>query len=720
MVGTAEDGANERLLTLEGVLERLVFTKEDSDFIVARLRIRGRSEPATVVGELPWPHPGETLVLRGNWEYDKRFGEQFKFKSAQARRPSSVEGIEKYLSSSLIKGIGPEMARRITTKYGEKTLDVIEQSPEELRKVPGIGPKRAEKISEAFREHQQIRQVMLFLQTHGISPTYAYKIIRHYGNAAIDVVANNPYALATDIRGIGFRSADKIAGTLGIDMRSPLRAKAGLLHCLDAMQAEGHVYYPRDPLLEKARELLGIDVNSLGKALDELQSSRDVVIEENRRVYLASMAWAENSAAERLGKLIASPRFLPPIKIALALEWIGRRLGMNLSEAQSKAVAAVLDHKVLIITGGPGTGKTTLLRALTKILSAKNLRLLLAAPTGRAAKRLAEATGQEAKTIHRLLEYAPAERRFLRNTSRPLEAEFIIIDEVSMVDLALMNNLLGATHPQSTLVLVGDSDQLPSVGPGNVLGDLIDSGRIPVVRLETVFRQAKSSSIILNAHRVNRGEIPQKDPEGELSDFYLIEKDDPADCLRIIKEMATKRIPERFGFDPVKDVQVLSPMHKGTIGTENLNRELREVLNPHGREMRGGRFRVGDRVMQTRNNYEKDVYNGDVGRIISFEPSSDEALVDFEGRIVPYHVSEMDEIILAYAVTIHKSQGSEYPVVLVPLSTQHYVLLRRNLLYTAMTRGKNLVVIIGSTKALQMAVENRIVEPRYSFLAQKL
>ncbi len=719
MINPVEHRHNERLLVLEGVLERLVYTKENSDFVVARLRIRGRSEPATIVGELPWPHPGETLVLHGNWEFDSRFGEQFKFKSAESRRPSSVEGIEKYLSSSLIKGIGPEMARRITTMFGDKTLDVIESSPKELRKVPGIGPKRAEKISEAFREHQHIRQVMLFLQTHGVSPTYAYKIIRQYGNAAIDVVATNPYVLATDIRGIGFRSADKIAGTLGIDMRSPLRAAAGLLHCLENAQTEGHVYYPRELLIEKARELLGIDGDSLGRVLDELASHTHVTIEDDR-VYLTPMARAENSVGERLRRLLISPRFLPPIKVDAALQWAGERLGIRLSEAQRQAVAAGLDHKVLIITGGPGTGKTTLLRALIKILAAKNLRVLLGAPTGRAAKRLAEATGQEAKTIHRMLEFSPADRGFQRHAGRPLDAEFIIIDEVSMVDLPLMNSLLGAVHAQSTLVLVGDADQLPSVGPGNVLGDLIASGKIPVVRLQVVFRQATSSSIIVNAHRVNQGEMPQKDPEGTLSDFYLIEKDDPAESLRLIKEMVTRRIPERFGFDPVQDVQVLSPMRRGVIGTENLNQELREALNPKGTEIRGGRFRVGDRIMQNRNNYEKEVFNGDVGRIVSYDPGTNEALIDFEGRTVTYHVSEMDEIILAYAVTIHKSQGSEYPVVLVPVATQHYVLLRRNLLYTAMTRGKSLVVIVGSTKALQMAVENRIMEPRYSALAEKI
>ncbi|MEW6351552.1 MAG: ATP-dependent RecD-like DNA helicase [Thermodesulfobacteriota bacterium] len=719
MSNPAEHHPNDRLQVLEGVLDKLVFAKENSDFVVARLRIRGRSEPATIVGELPWPHPGETLVLRGNWEVDSRFGEQFKFKSAESRKPSSVEGIEKYLASSLIKGIGPEMARRITAMFGDKTLDVIESAPKELRKVPGIGPKRAEKVSEAFRAHQHIRKVMLFLQTHGVSPTYAYKIIRRYGNAAIDVVSTNPYVLAEDVRGIGFRSADKIAGTLGIDMRSPLRAAAGLMHCLENAQSEGHVYYPREVLVEKARELLGIDGDSLGRVLDQLALQTHVTMEEDR-VYLSAMARAENSVVERLRTLLVSPRFLPPIKVDVAVQWAGERLGIRLSEAQRLAVAAALDHKVLIITGGPGTGKTTLLRALIKILAAKNLRVLLAAPTGRAAKRLAEATGQEAKTIHRLLEFSPTERGFQRHAGRPLEAEFIVIDEVSMVDLPLMNSLLGAVHPQTTLVLVGDADQLPSVGPGNVLGDLIDSEKIPVIRLEVVFRQATASSIVVNAHRVNEGEMPQNRQEGTLNDFYVIEKDDPADSLRLIREMVTRRIPERFGFDPVRDIQVLSPMRRGTIGTENLNQELREALNPTGTEIRGGRFRVGDRIMQNRNNYEKEVFNGDVGRIVSFDPGTNEALIDFEGRRVAYHVSEMDEVILAYAVTIHKSQGSEYPVVLVPVSTQHYVLLRRNLLYTAMTRGKSLVIIVGSSRALQMAVENRIVEPRFSALAQKM
>lgn len=720
MAPPSHDTGTERLTTLEGVLDRLVFANDANDFVVATLIVRGRREPVTAVGNLPKPHPGETLVLQGEWVFDKKFGEQFRFRTAYARAPSTVKGIEKYLSSSLIKGIGPEMARRITAVFGEQTLDVIEEEPDKLRKVPGIGPVRAQKISEAFREQKSIREVMLFLQTHGVTPAYAYKIYRKYGNNAIEAVTQNPYSLATDIRGIGFRSADKIAGSLGIDMRSPLRARAGILHTLDAMQSEGHVYYPRPNLLEKAAELLGIDVHTLGRALDDLIAS-GTIVEEDDRIYLSMMAFMENSVADKLGDLLSSPRFLPPIKVEAAIEWIERRSGMTLSPAQKTAVAAATDHKVLIITGGPGTGKTTLLRSLLEILEAKHLRALLAAPTGRAAKRLSEATGREARTLHRLLEYAPSEGGFQRTASRPLEAELVVVDEVSMVDISLMHHLLSALPTQTTLLLVGDADQLPSVGPGNVLGDLIVSGKIPVVRLETVFRQARQSLIVTNAHRVNQGIMPVKETETDsLSDFYLIEKEDPDESVRLIKEMVCRRIPDRFGLNPVEDVQILSPMHKGTLGTENLNRELREMLNPSGMQIKGDRFRVGDRVMQTRNNYDKEVFNGDVGRLVSYDSEWDEASVEFDGRAVAYHVSEMDEMILAYAVTVHKSQGSEYPAVIVPVSTQHYVLLRRNLLYTAMTRGKRLVIIVGSPKALQIAVENKIVEPRYTFLAGKI
>ncbi|AFM23261.1 SF1B family DNA helicase RecD2 [Desulfomonile tiedjei] len=711
----------ERAIALEGVLDRLVFASDSSEFIVGRLTVRGRRDPVTIVGLLPKPRPGETLLLQGQWEFDKKFGEQFRFETAEARVPSTIQGIEKYLSSDLIKGIGPEMAKRITAVFGEKTLDIIEKKPEKLRNVPGIGPVRAEKISEAFVEQKSIRDVMLFLQTHGVSTTYAYKIFKRYGNKSARVVSENPYVLATDIRGIGFRSADKIAGSIGIDMRSPLRANAGILHVLDTAQAEGHVYYPLPTLLQKSRELLGIDNHTLEKCVENLAVSGTVVIEGDDRVYLAAMAARENAVARNMRELMIAARFLPGIKIDAAIQWVQQQQGLTLSEAQCEALHAVVEYKVLIVTGGPGTGKTTLLKSLIEILERKKLRVLLCAPTGRAAKRLAEATGREARTVHRLLEYSPSEGGFQRGPSRPLEAEAVVVDETSMVDISLMYYLLGAIHPQTTLILVGDADQLPSVGPGNVLGDLIESGKIHVVRLQTVFRQASESMIVMNAHRINQGLLPA--PTGDanaLSDFYFIEKDDPDECVRLIKEMVSNRIPGRFGFDPVNDLQILSPMHKGSLGTENLNRELREVLNPYGTKIRGDRFRVGDRVMQTRNNYDKEVFNGDIGRIENYNTEEEEALIEFDGRSVIYHISELDEIALAYAVTIHKAQGSEYPCVIIPMTTQHYVLLRRNLLYTALTRGKSLVVVIGSLKALQMAVENRIVEPRFTHLAAKI
>jgi exodeoxyribonuclease V alpha subunit len=716
-----EEKHSERAIALEGVLDRLVFASDASEFIVGRMNVRGRRDPVTIVGLLPKPRPGETLLLHGQWEFDKKFGEQFRFETAEARVPSTVQGIEKYLSSDLIKGIGPEMAKRITAVFGEKTLDIIEKKPEKLRNVPGIGPVRAEKISEAFVEQKSIRDVMLFLQTHGVSTTYAYKIFKRYGNKSAHVVRENPYVLATDIRGIGFRSADRIAGSIGIDMRSPLRANAGILHVLDTAQSEGHVYYPLTTLLQKARELLGIDNHTLEKCVKNLAAEGTIVIESEDRVYLAAMAARENTVARNIRELMVAARFLPGIKIDVAIQWVQQQQGLTLSEAQCQALHAVIEYKVLIVTGGPGTGKTTLLKSLIEILERKRLRVLLCAPTGRAAKRLAEATGREARTVHRLLEYSPSEGGFQRGPSHPLEAEAVVVDETSMVDISLMYYLLGAIHPQTTLILVGDADQLPSVGPGNVLGDLIESGKIHVVRLQTVFRQASESMIVVNAHRINQGLLPT--PTGEsnaLSDFYFIEKDDPDECVRLIKEMVSNRIPGRFGFDPVNDLQILSPMHKGSLGTENLNRELREVLNPYGTKIRGDRFRVGDRVMQTRNNYDKEVYNGDIGRIENYNAEEEEAVIEFDGRPVIYHISELDEITLAYAVTIHKSQGSEYPCVIIPMTTQHYVLLRRNLLYTALTRGRSLVVVIGSLKALQMAVENRIVEPRFTHLAAKI
>ncbi|MEW6139803.1 MAG: ATP-dependent RecD-like DNA helicase [Thermodesulfobacteriota bacterium] len=720
MAGSAGNTRSERLEVLEGVLDRLVYTAEAGDFVVARLVVRGRREPVTIVGSLPSPHAGETLTLRGRWEFDKKFGEQFRFAEVSVSTPSTVKGMEKYLASNLVKGIGPEMASRIVAAFGERTLDVIEKHPEELLKVSGIGQVRAHKISEAFREQKDIRGVMLFLQTHGVSPTYAFKIFRRYGKEAVEAVSNNPYCLATDIRGIGFRSADRIAGSLGIDARSPLRCQAGVLHILEEVQGEGHVYLPRGKLVERSRELLGASDQLVERAIEELAARRDIVVEDDR-VYPSNMHYKENSVAQRLRDLMTAPRLFPPIRVDAAIKWIEGRIGITLSTGQKIAIEKATEYKVLIVTGGPGTGKTTLLRSLIEILEAKKLAIVLAAPTGRAAKRVAEATGREAKTIHRLLEYAPGSGGFQRNASRPLDADVVVVDEASMVDLSLMHNLLSAIPLHGTVLLVGDSDQLPSVGPGDVLADLIRCGKIPIVRLDRVFRQAQNSLIVTNAHLVNSGNMPIDPPEGNTaSDFYWIQKEDPGEILRLVKEVVASRIPERFGFNPIEEIQILSPMRKGTLGTENLNREVRQLLNPSGAPIRGDRFRVGDRVMQTRNNYDKDVFNGDVGKIVSYDPEWDEAVVEIDGRPVTYHISEMDELTLAYAVTVHKAQGSEYNAVVIPLSTQHYVLLRRKLLYTAMTRGKQLVVLVGSARALKLAVDNATEEPRYSALAAKV
>ncbi|MGO9738539.1 MAG: ATP-dependent RecD-like DNA helicase [Desulfomonilaceae bacterium] len=710
----------ERSIKIEGVLEKLVFFNTANNFIVASLIVTGRLSPVAIVGHLPFPHPGETLILDGFWEVDKKFGEQFRFVNTEIKTPSTVKGIEKYLSSNLIKGIGAEMARRITAMFGDKTLEVIEKAPEKLREVPGIGQVRADKISQAFNEQKGIRDIMLFLQSHSISPSYAHRIFKKFGRASIEFVQRNPYRLATEIKGIGFKSSDRVAISLGIDLMSPLRAEAGILHILDEIQSEGHVCYPKNLLIARAKDLLHIAKPILESALDRLKQSNRVVIEGDL-VYEYYMASAEQLLAGNLKDLMFGTKASYKVKVGLAIEWVESKLRISLSDAQKIAVSESFENKCLIITGGPGTGKTTLLRALTQILDAKKIKYVLTAPTGRAAKRLAETTGKEAKTIHRLLEYLPGQGGFQRGPQRPIEVDFVVVDEASMVDLQLMNVLVGAIPKYSSLILVGDADQLPSVGPGNVLGDIIESGVARVIRLDTIFRQAQESLIIKNAHRVNQGQLPENEfLNSKLPDFFLIEKDDPEQELEIVKELVSIRIPKRFGFDPVEDIQVLTPMNRGLIGAENLNTELRNILNPTGVQIRGDKFRVGDRVIQIRNNYEKEVFNGDIGNIVSFDPEWNEVTVDFDGKPIVYHVSELDEMNLAYAVTIHKSQGSEYKVVVIPLATQHYILLKKNLLYTALTRGKNLVVLVSSAKALKLALEEKNMERRFTNLTKRL
>jgi exodeoxyribonuclease V alpha subunit len=720
--GTTTEGHS----TIEGILERIVYFNEENNFTVARLQVGRSQDLVTIVGSMACPNPGETLRLKGEWTVDAKFGRQFRVESCLSVLPSTVTGIEKYLGSGLVKGIGPIMAKRVVARFGLETMDIIEESPEKLLEVEGIGPIRAERINKAWQEQKEVREVMVFLQGHGVSSTYAVKIYKAYGDRAVSVVRENPYRLALDISGIGFKTADRIARNMGIDPGSQIRAEAGIIHVLSELVDEGHVYYPYEKLMDTAASLLEVNRDVLETALTTLVEQRRVVVDEqqdNRAVYLTPLHVAEVNVARRLETLINSPRQLIQIDVEMAMQWVQRAIGIELAEMQKEAIRKVIASKVLVLTGGPGTGKTTLLNCLIRILEKKGQHILLASPTGRAARRLAEVTGREAKTIHRLLEYSPSEGGFKRNEENPLEADLVIIDEASMVDILLMNHLLKAVPPTATLLLVGDVDQLPSVGPGNMLRDVIASGRVETVRLTKVFRQAQESMIVVNAHRVNRGEFPVvRPPEGRKADFYFIERDDPEKALEMVKDLCARRLPRAFRLDPFDDIQVMTPMHKGVVGVANLNAELQMLLNPTGKEIsRGGRcFRINDKVMQMTNNYEKEVFNGDIGRVVGIEPEEQRLAVRYEDRVVDYDWSQLDELVVAYAISIHKSQGSEYPAVVVPLLPQHYVMLQRNLLYTAITRAKKLVVLVGSRRAIAMAARNSRVQHRYTALATRL
>lgn len=710
-----------------------MYLNEEDGFTVARLQVsvkdpvgEGQKDLVTVVGHMPGVNPGETLRLEGRWVVDKKFGEQFKVGSWLSMQPATLTGIQKYLGSGLIRGVGPIMAERLVECFGLETLDVIEGEPERLLEVDGIGPIRSERITRAWEEQKEIRQVMIFLQGCGVNTCYGVKIYKRYGDQAIVVVKENPYRLATEISGIGFKTADRIAQNMGIDPNSRIRAEAGLLYSLSQLVDEGHVCYPQDQLLDKTTRTLEIERGILEGALDSLTRQGKVTIEEWEGasvVYLTPLRVAEENTASRLQDLLRSPKQLLQIDVEAAIEWVQEQTEVELAEMQKEAIRKAIEGKVLVLTGGPGTGKTTLVNSLIRILEKKGQRIVLASPTARAAKRLAEVTGREAKTIHRLLEYSPREGEFKRNDKNPLQADLVVIDEASMVDILLMNHLLKAIPPSATLVLVGDVDQLPSVGPGNVLRDIIESGTVETVRLTEIFRQAEKSLLVVNAHRVNRGEFPRTDRAGEgLSDFYFIEREDPEMALKAIKQLCAERIPEAFGLNPLDEIQVITPMHRGVVGVGNLNKELQNLLNPAGEEMvRGGRrFRLGDKVMQIRNNYEKEVFNGEIGRIGRVDLEVQQMWVEFDGRWIGYDWSEFDDLVLAYAISIHKSQGNEYPAVVVPILTQHYVMLQRNLLYTAITRARKLAVLVGTKKAIAIAVRNNKVQRRYTYLRQKV
>lgn len=705
---------------LQGQIERITYQNETDGFTVAQLKVKGRPQPVTIVGHLVQPKPGEQVRLVGEWQQHPKYGEQFRFSSCQTLVPATAAGMEKYLASGFIKGIGPVMARRIVSRFGDETFEIIERAPERLAEVAGIGPKRLEVICQAWQEQKQIRELMLFLQNHEISTTYAPRIFKHYGSRAIEVIKNNPYQLASDIYGIGFLTADRMAARLGIAPEAPERLEAGIIYTLQQLSNDGHVCYPREELLTRAQELLEVPVALLEAALQRLAWRQELLLTPNldpaatsgsepEMVYLAGFYLAESRAAERLRSLLAGQRRLPLVDPDRALAWVQEVLQLQLAAQQAQAIRLSLQHPVLLITGGPGTGKTTIVKAILRIWSKLGLGVLLAAPTGRAAKRLAEVTGHEAKTIHRLLGYSPQKGGFQVNERRALDCDLLIVDEASMIDILLFYHLLKGVSPGTALILVGDAHQLPSVGPGQVFHDLIASGVVPVVELTEIFRQARESLIIVNAHRINQGLLPRWQAEpGHLADFYFLEEDDPEEVQRLILELVTVRIPRRFGFDPLEDIQVLTPMHRGPVGVVQLNQHLQQVLNPGqpGVERHGQRFQVGDKVMQLRNNYDKEVFNGDIGRITRIDPEMQELEVNFDGRLVLYDFSDLDELTLAYAISVHKSQGSEYPAVVLPLVTQHFLLLQRNLIYTAVTRGKKLVVLVGSKKALAIGVKN--------------
>jgi exodeoxyribonuclease V alpha subunit len=721
------ESQNRDATTLEGVLERVVFANEENAWSVVRVQVAGYRDLVTAVGNLLGVQPGENLRLSGGWISDPKYGRQFRVSSYATVTPATVNGIEKYLGSGLIRGIGKVMAARMAAAFGLATLDVIENYPERLTEVEGIGPKRRKEIVRAWEEQREIKEVMIFLQSHGVSTHYAIKIYKAYGAHATTLVRENPYRLANDIHGIGFKSADKIAAALGIPPDAPQRIEAGTLYLLGQGGDRGHLYLPRQTLIEEAEKLLGATAAQVETAVAALAEMEQIVVEPipespEPAIYVKALHSAEVGVAGRVRALLIQPMLPMEIDLDRALDWFEKAETIALARQQRQAIRAGLTRKMLVITGGPGTGKTTLVRGIVKILDRKGQKVLLAAPTGRAAKRLAEATGSEATTLHRLLEFNPQTRQFDRNRDHPLSCDLLIVDEASMLDTVLAHHVLKAVPDHGRLILVGDVDQLPSVGPGRVLGDMIRSEAVEVVRLTEIFRQAERSLIVVNAHRVNQGSMPILESVDSDGDFFFIERKEPEEVVETIAQLVSKRIPGKFGLNPVDQIQVLTPMNRGPLGTDNLNAVLRDLLNPDGQMVtRGGHsLRVGDKVMQVRNNYDLEVFNGDIGRVIGIDEVEQIVKVVVDNREVVYDFGSIDELTLAYACSIHKSQGSEYPCVVIPLHTTHYVMLQRNLFYTALTRAKRLAILVGEERALRVAVGNKRVRPRFTRLAERL
>jgi exodeoxyribonuclease V alpha subunit len=717
---------------VEGSVERITYSNGENGYTIARFVLAGSSRLCTLVGNMPGVSVGERLKVKGEWIKHPQFGLQFKVESYTSVLPATVDGIRRYLGSGLIRGVGPTTAERIVKHFGAEALRVIEEQPERLHEVPGVGGHRIALIKAAWAEQKQIKELMIFLQGHEVPLGVAARIFREYGDASLDVLRSDPYRLAREVRGIGFLTADRIARQLGMPGDSPQRIQAGISYVLSDMTSVGHVYLPEDELAAEATRILSVPQPAVQEAMELLRKNELTIVEDvpteagrQRAVYLPAFHRAETGVAAAL-RSFAGPPHLP---FAETDPWDDIiRLGswtdeLHLSDTQRRAIRTALTHRLTVLTGGPGTGKTTTVRTLLRLVGQREGQCLLAAPTGRAAKRLAELAGTEARTVHRLLEFSPAGGQFQRHEGNPLEADMVIVDEASMLDLILAYHLLKAIPIRAHLLLVGDIDQLPPVGPGNVLSDLIASGQAPVVRLEQVFRQAHTSWIVENAHRINQGELPIVTQDS--TDFFLFPTEDPERAAELVVDLVQNRIPDKFGYDPHGQIQVLSPMHRGEVGVDSLNERLQNALNPGraGRAERreaGGIFRVGDRVMQTRNNYDKEVFNGDIGRIGRIDPEAGFLEVQFDERRVRYDYGESDELTLAYAISVHKSQGSEYPVVVLPLLTQHSMMLQRNLLYTAITRARKLVVLVGSRRAIRIAVENNRITRRNSALAARL
>jgi exodeoxyribonuclease V alpha subunit len=705
---------------LRGVVERITFENEENGFSVIKIKARGFQEPVTVIGNLAAVNVGAVVSLFGEWKYDSKYGKQFSVQYYKETLPATVAGIEKYLGSGLIKGIGPVNAKRIVKVFKEDTIKVIEEEPERLTEVGGIGQKRVEMIKKAWHDQKEIKNVMLFLQSHGVSTAYAVKIYKTYGNESINIVKENPYRLADDIWGIGFKTADKIAQKLGFDKNSFERCRAGIIYILNKLSDEGHCYATKEQLKEETVKILELSDHNVMGTMEAMIDEKAIIRDIEDTIYLPSLYYSETGVAKRIKDIIGGKTRRTAVDVDRIIDEVQRECSIKYDDVQIDAVKTAVESKFMVLTGGPGTGKTTTTMAIIRVFDKLGYTVLLAAPTGRAAKRLSETTGMEVRTIHRLLEYKPDEG-YKKNSENPLECDVLIIDETSMVDIVLMYNLLKAVSDETAVLLIGDVDQLPSVGAGNVLKDIIESDIVPVVRLKRIFRQAQGSMIVINAHKINNGEYPVL-RGGKDGDFFFIEEEDPGNVLKCIEQLCSKRLPQYYKVDPINDIQVLCPMQRGEIGAYNLNQVLQSALNHEETYIKYGGtvFKLYDKVMQIKNNYDKNVFNGDIGRITGINSEDKSILIKFDDAQVEYDISEMDEVVLAYATTIHKSQGSEYKIVVAPITLQHYMMLQRNLLYTCITRAKKIVVLVGSKKALGMAVANNKNIRRNTMLAARL